>query len=430
MVELLKTRKNVINAVAAFGLNVVLVFVTYRIVIQSGGLELLGLWSSLNAWIFLMRAGDAGLADATSRFVARAHAGDVPGTAWMYIDTALLTNTLLFSVLALLGYALLSANLSLVVPMASMERVGDQASEVLPVMMLAFVMTNVAGVFGAALQGLHRGYIASRLSIAGAVVQLAGAVLLVPRVGLLGLALAQLLQQLVVVAGGATFVRLAGGQKVLRSSNVSWSVVREMVSFSYRVQLVSLCNGLFEPLSKLLLGRAGDLQTLGIFELAYKTVSLARNTVVAGAQATFPTLVHLYHAEDNTGLRASYASISRRVTRTTALVLIAVTLLAPLISVVWSGGYSGIYWAFVAILSIGYFSNAAGAPAYMLGLAAGRVRHNLRASLLMVGLLAAIGLPLSLVLARDGVAVATGLALLIGGIAVKHWNEHDLLAKE
>lgn len=427
MLERLKTRKNVVNAVAAFGLNVALVFLTYRVVIQSGGLELLGLWSSLNAWIFLIRMGDAGLPDATTRFVARAQAGEASRTVRTYIDTALVTNTLLFTVLALLGYALLSSNLSLAVPDASMERLGPQAAEVLPVMLVTFVITNVAGVFAAALQGLHRGYVASRLSIAGAVVQLVGAVFLVPRIGLLGLALAQLLQQLVIAIGGAAFLRLADGQQKFRLTHVSWPAVREMVSFSYRVQFVSLCNGLFEPLSKLLLSRFGDLHLLGTFELAYKTVSLARNTVVAGAQATFPTLVHLYQKNAVSQLRATYAEISRKVTSTAALVLAGVSLFAPVISVVWSGNFSARYWTFVAILSLGHLASAYGATAYILGLAAGRVGHNLRAAVLMLAVLTATAVPSSWIFRENGVAIATALALLMGGIAVKAWNERKFL---
>ena len=63
-------KRNMVSAVFAFVINIGLVFLSYRLVIRQGGLEVIGLWSTLYAWTTMIRIGDAGMANASLRFIA------------------------------------------------------------------------------------------------------------------------------------------------------------------------------------------------------------------------------------------------------------------------------------------------------------------------------------------------------------------------
>src|SRR5690606_11826547 len=79
-------RANVVAAVAAVCANILLVFVSYRLVIAGGGLEALGAWSAIVACVSLLRIGDPGMASAVMRFVALGTA-DSTGRVSGYVQT-------------------------------------------------------------------------------------------------------------------------------------------------------------------------------------------------------------------------------------------------------------------------------------------------------------------------------------------------------
>lgn len=66
----LNIKKNVITTVTAFFINILLTFVGYKLLVNHGGLETLGLWSILSAAIFIIRIGDVGMGSSAERHVA------------------------------------------------------------------------------------------------------------------------------------------------------------------------------------------------------------------------------------------------------------------------------------------------------------------------------------------------------------------------
>lgn len=424
----LNLRRNVTSNVLAFFLNIVLTFASYRLVVHQGGLETLGLWSALTAAIYLIRMGDVGMGSATERQIAALDPARTPEAARGYLDTGLALNTALFGVLAVAGYLLLAPAIGRIVSDPAHQA---EALSTLPVMLLGFVLSNVAGIVIAGLRGMQLAWIAAWISIAGAIVQLVAVLIFVPLYGLVGLAWAQALQFLVM--GLAAWV-IFGQRLAAQSGTVqSWlprfasrTFLREMFGFSLRAQAVNLLNGMFEPAAKLLVGQTGGLAVLGLFEMAWKIVALPRNAVVAGVHGTTPAMTRLLTSAPDEA-RALYVKSRRLVTRASAVVLALVVLGAPLASLLILGRLDGMLWVFVALLAIGFLGNVLGAPAYTLGFAAGRLRGNMLSSALVLaalwpldrlgGLLIAPGL-------RETVPVAVSAFLLAaGGLLVRFCNQ-------
>jgi len=422
MIEKLNIRRNVVTSMVAFGINLVLVFISYRLVIAVGGLEALGLWSSLMAWIFLIRLGDVGMATATVRFVAKCDLQTEGPRVRRYLDTALLINLGLFALLSILGYALFSANLEHIVPAGAEARATAQG--ILPLLFIGFFVSNISGLVLGGLTGLHRGYQAALLGMVGTVVQLVIVLWGVPRIGLAGLAWGLIGQHTLMIAAGwvlfLTAMRREGGSTgALLPVHFSYPSLREMLSFSIKTQVANLINGLFEPLSKILIGRSAGLEVLGLFELAFKAVSLPRNMIVSGVHATVPSMTRLL-VEDRAVARKLFDDSGRRLLRGYLALAALVVLTLPAASWFVLGRLDMLLWVFTAIMALGFLGNVAGATSYVLCLASGRAGLIIVTSAIALVLLA-VFIPLGgLAFGVAGNVAGVALALTGGGLFAKY----------
>ncbi|MFT6509730.1 MAG: O-antigen/teichoic acid export membrane protein [Parvibaculaceae bacterium] len=423
-------RKNVLSSVAAFVTNIVLVFFSYRLVVLGGGLEALGLWSTLMAWVYVIRLGDVGMANAAIRYVARCDSRLEALRIRRYVDTGILLNGALFFCLSLLGYLAFSCKMSHILPDNIAAQV--QAKELLPILFAGFFLSNLSGLILGALRGIHKGYMAAWLTIAGTIAQLVIVVLLVPRVGLAGLAWGQLGQHgLILIVGWAVFQialqRDSGWAGSWLPTEISGHALREMFAFSVKAQIANLTNGLFEPLSKIMIGRFAGLEVLGLYEMAYKMVTLSRNAIVSGVQATIPAVTRLMET-DKTAARVLYEQSLRTVMRSGAIVLIGVVLGSPIVSWLWLGAVDKDFLIFVALMALGFLVNTSGAPAYTLGMASGRMSGNILSGLLSLGLLLILGILSRITEIASFMVLATAIATAFGGVFIRLRNE--LLLRE
>lgn len=416
-------RKNIKYSVLAFSINLALVFFSYRLVILNGGVAALGLWSTLMAWIYLIRLGDVGMASATTRFVALRDLRSEVSSIRIYVDTGILTNGALFAALSFFGLMFFYYILHMILPFEAQL----EAKKILPLVFLGFFLSNLSGLVLGVLQGLHVGYIAARLSITGTVLHLVVVIFLVPKMGLAGLAWGLIAQYCIQVFFGWILIQYKIPGPIL-PVRFSLAAFREMFEYSVKVQASNIINGLFEPCSKILISRLGGLEVQGLYELAYKTVALPRNAVMAGAQATLPATTGLI-VTDPIAVKQLYAKVLKFVTLSTLVVLLLVVVTAPLASWLWLGRIDFLYWIFSIFLAIGFLGNTRGAPAYNLGLASGRLRYNFLSTLISIGVMLAGGFLLSSVLGPIGGVAAVAVGLISGGIFVKSRNETMILGR-
>lgn len=408
----LNLRKNVVFAVSEFAINAVMLFVGYRLLIKQGGLEAVGIWSTLYAWTNLIRLGDAGVAGAATRFLALWDVRHEQARLRSYGETALLTNMAQFSVLSLIAYVALSPSLEHITGAAHVE----QASAVLPWLLLGFFLLNVGGTVQGMLQGLHLGYRRSQLSIIGTAVQLVAVLVLVPTQGLKGLAWAQILQHGMITIAGWLLVRrkLGGGLLPHQFDKLAF---RDMLGYSLKAQVVNIANGFIEPLSKMLVAHFGGMKVQGLYELAYKTVLMPRNLVATGVTATIPSMATLSR-EHPQQLRALYGRAFRLSSKLMAGATVAVIALAPIPSFLFLGRVDTSYWLYVTLLAVGFLGNVIGIPAYVLGMASGRMRYNMIAALSSICGLAGLGLLAGEEFGGTGVVAVSACMIGMCGIAI------------
>jgi O-antigen/teichoic acid export membrane protein len=408
-------RKSVRYAIGEFLINLGLVFISYRIVAMQGGLEAIGLWSSLFAWTSLIRLGDVGMANAALRFAAVAPDS---ASAGYFIDTGILMNAALFAAISVVGFLALGPNLQSI---AGAENLAT-ATEVLPVLLVGFWLSNISGVVLGGVQGLHLGYRRSQISVACAGLQLIAVVALVPSFHLAGLAWAQIVQHLSGIVLGWIVTRKATQTTAWLPVRFRWSTLREMLHFSLAAQAANLANGLFEPISKIIIGHFSGLVVLGLYELAYKTVAMSRNVIAAAIGASLPALSSAMRTK-----RSDAVPLYRRAAQLTLRYMLALAVglicLSPVISIVWLGHLDVMYCIFVAIIVAGFTVNTIGAPAYNLGTASGHQRGNLISNWLTLVFLIVGTTASAYLLPPYGPVVAASAALAFGGYLVRKLNE-------
>ena len=410
--------KNIRISVVSFAINIALVFISYRLVIVNDGIESVGLWSLLMAWGALVRVGDVGMGGAILRFISTKSLDLESNEIRKYVDTGIIMNLMVFTLLTLVGYLILDSNLSSVVSADALQL----AKTLLPIMFIGVLLSTMTSVIIASLQGLHFGYLGSYLTVGGNLLQIVCVLLLVPKLGVLGLAWAQLIQYGSLTVLGWLLIGSKIGAGGYLPFSFSFSVLREMFSFSLKAQLANVCNGLFEPISKILISQFAGLQIQGFFELAYKTVSLTRNAIVAGLFASLPTLTNLFNINPKQAL-SFYKKSQNNVTKAITLMMLLVILFSPVVSMVWVGQFEMDYWFFVVCVAIGFWLNTIGATAYNLGMATGRMRNNIVSAMLVLLVLLMLGYLLGYFLESKGVGIAVGLSLAFGGVLIKFLNE-------
>lgn len=414
-------RKNIIFSAIAFTCNIALVFLSYRLVINKSGLEAIGLWSTMYAWTTIIRLGDAGMVNASLRFIALCDPIKDRERLRGYLETGLIANIILFSTLGVIGYVVLYWNINGIVE----RRFIAEGLQVLPLMITSFVLLNVSSVLMGSLQGLHLGYINSQISIVSNIVQITCVLVLVPNYGIKGLAWSQIIQYCFTVTTAWYYVQKMTSYKRILPTTFSITAFREMVGFSVKAQAANIANGLFEPLSKILVGHFGGLQAVGLYELAYKTVSLTRNVVVTAMSATLPAMTTMF-STSRSEVQSFYQKVVRLNIRFASVLLIIVACATPLISRLWIGHVQKQYILYCILISAGFIVNAYGAPAYQLGTASGHMKNNIITTFLSLAILLGLGSILGSILGSGGVVFAAGLALAICGFLVKLLNERAL----
>lgn len=374
-------------------------FLLYRYVKGAVGIERFGVWSLVAGTTLSANVAEFGLSGAALRFVAHALGRGDRTEAEAVAETAVLSALGLLTAAALLLYAPLSLGLEYLLRDAE-PALTAEARLLLPWTLAGVVLTGTAAACLGALDGTQRVHVRSALVATGSLVLLASALVLVPRLGLVGFVVAQLVQGVFLIVSAWTALRrsLPG----LQMMPYRWARrrFRLLIGYGLQWQTITLLMLLAEPTSKALITRYGGLAYVGHFEFASKVALQGRNVLAAAQAALLPYLTRL-HAHATERLAVFYALSLRA---TLAVVLLAIPFamaLTPLAAAFW--GERGDAAMLLAMLLAAWGVNLLSNPAYNEFAGRGTLGPNVVSHLVLA-------------LANVGLAVLMGG--LFGGIGV------------
>jgi O-antigen/teichoic acid export membrane protein len=410
---------NALSSVVQVVMSAGLLFALYRFLNRQLTIEQIGTWSLVIASTAMGRLADFGLGAGVVRFVANDLGSHRPDMAARTIAMSTASIALTVGVVCCLLYPILWVGLAHLI--GSPENLSF-ARSLLSYALSSLWLGSAASVMLSALDGCQRMGIKAAISLTGQAVQLACAYLVVPRIGALGIGVAQITQTVVTFVGAVLIIMLLLGQ--------SWRIwlswdhrrFRELISYGGKIQISAIGQLLFEPAVKAMLTKFGGLALTGYYEMANRMISQFRAIIVAALQSLVP------YVAASTGDLGQVRDIYRSSYRLLVFLAIPyyslIALLLPLISRIWLSRIDS-HFLFVSLLClVGWGLNTMVAPAYFLFLATGRLKWTvlaqctIGASSIVVGGIAGWWFGATGVLLGSTVALAAGSQIV--SIAFHH----------
>ncbi len=374
-------RKNIIWNILEVASSGLAMFFLYKFIVHILGVASLGVWSLVLASTALARFADLGAAGGLSRYVALHFRKDEPSDkALVYSETAFFLNLGIFGIVAALIY--IPSYLSLRLGLHGNDLAQGRA--LLPYSLISFVLINVSSVISAGLIGLHRSYVKSLISIGSTILQIAVAYVATPRIGLSGIAVAQIVQNAFFILLGWTFLvkSIRGRLSLTLPHRFDVGAFRELAGFGIKLQVLNAVSFVYEPLTKFAISAVGGVAILGCYELASRVVMQLRQLILAPSTNLTPLFASNNLSSPGLNTKLYEGAVLTCLVAGGSTVL-ALLILAPTLCHIWLGHYPPLLPSFIRILAIGWFFNVLSAPAFLLGIGLGRFTGNMVGSSVM-----------------------------------------------
>lgn len=239
-------------------------FFVIRFVINSLGLEFLGIWSLTIGFVSFIRLIDLSGSTSLARLVAIRQKGSFEQAKC--IDTVSIAGLLLFSLLGMLFYFSFS---EIIFDNLRSELI-SLGKKLLLIAVISLPINILSMAQLSALDGLGRADIRSIINIICYLIFIFLGVFLISRYGLIGLAYAQLTQYILSLV--LARIKLYKYIESLRLLPIYWSsnIFKNIIGYVLRIQFWSMPMMTLDPLMRIIVSRLYGLEFLGIYELAYK----------------------------------------------------------------------------------------------------------------------------------------------------------------
>ena len=386
-------------------------FILYRVVINSLGIEKLGVWSLVLSTTSITRISDLGFSSSVVKFVAKYRALGKKQRASDFIQTALISIFFISGLIIILLFVLLQEILPLIVD----EKEIHLTISLLPYGMLSLFVTLLAGVFQSGLDGCQRIDIRELIQIGSSIIYLVLSLLLIQKYKLFGLAYASIIQSLVIFIFSWIFLYSFIEEFPLFPRKWKKDVFIEMFSYGINFQIVSVVRMLYEPTTTALMSNFGGLAIVGYYQMAKKLIRQIRSFIVSANQTLVPFLADIKERSPEI-VQSYYKRSYSLVFYVSVPVYFSIIAMSPDISKLWVGSYEPIFIRFSIILSISWFLNTLNVPAYFANLGLGKLKWNTIAHLVIALLNVVFGLVFGSLFGGEGVVIAWGFSLVIGSL--------------
>ena len=392
--------------------SAIVLFFLYRFLFRNLGPEQLGLWSVVLASTSIARLSDFGLTGSVVKYVAKYFSRNDLNNCSIIIQTAAITIVSSVGCILILLYPLLKIIINSLVPSDSLTI----ANGILPIAMLSLWINLLGGILQSALDGCQKMSLRNTLMIISNLIYFILAIFLAKAYGIFGLAIAQISQSIVLLFLFWFFLRKI---IVLPLFPHIWSksCFKEMFTYAFNLQVISILSLLFDPISKYLVCRYGGLSGAGYYEMSSQMILKFRSLFIAATQSIVPAVAEL-HEKAPKEICAFYLTTLRAVSIMSFPYYILVIISLPSISVVWLGSVNNDFILISFLLSCAWGINTLCSPAYFCNLGTGKLSANTIGHILMGCSNLFFGILFGNLIGVMGVAFSSSISLFIGSIYI------------
>jgi len=387
-------------------------FILYRFLLKTIGVDKLGVWSLVLATTSVTGIAQFGLSGSVVKFVAKYKAHDDIESVSGIIQTASISLSVFIGIMLLIFYPLAKWILTFIMA----EKGLSDALLILPFSLVSFWIGSVSGIFQSGIDGCQRIDQRTIVMVLSSIFYLLICMILVPKYGLLGLAYTQIGQSIFLLMG---YWILLKRQVKMPIIPMKWDskFFKEIFSYGINFQIISIVNMLFDPITKALLSRFGGLSVVGFYEMATRMVSYMRSFIISANQVIVPAIADLQE-NDPEKIKRVYL-LNYQLLFFLSLPLFSTAIIsAPIISEIWIGYFESNFVFFTILLSVGWFLNVLAGPAYFMNLGTGELKWNV-ISHIAIGIMNLIlGLVLGKYYGGIGVVAAWVISLSLGSSVI------------
>ena len=407
--------------------SAVLLVLLYRFLIQTIGIESIGVWSLVFATGSVVRLAEFGMAGATTRYVALDLGAGERDRATATIGMALAFTVVAVGLCALVGY--LPARALLASLIDEPEHVAAITS-LLPWVLASHWLASVAQMLIGVLDGNQRTALRALAVVTSGVGQLVLAWTLVPRLGLAGLGPVQLGFMAIQVSLLLLAVLVTAHRPGAAWLGGTRARARELLRYGSGVQVMATAQLLFEPTVRWLLSAFSGFETTGYYELANRAVLQFRRALSAAFLMVVPYLANEIgrSGEDSARLVSTYRRSSAALLLIATPFYLLVGCALPFLLSWWADGYSREFVLLGYLCLVGWGVNTLAVPGFNLYLARGVLGPVMQTQLAIGVLNVILGLVGGYLLGGVGVALGAMGSLMLGSLVVivRFHREYEL----
>ena len=409
--ELNSKKRISINVVSTILQVIVVGFVylfLYRFLLNSLGVEKLGVWAIILATSSIANLGNFGITSGLVKFIADYNAKEKTKEIPSLIFTALISIIILFLLLIVVIYFFSKIILGYIVETQHLSL----ALETLPYSLLCLFINAVGGIFTSVLEGFQKNYIKNFLFSFSAILLLFFSYYLLPKYQLKGVAIAQILQSLIILLGSLWFVTTTVSFSIFNLKNWNNIIFKELISYGTKFQIISVFQILYEPITKGLISKFGGLALLGYYEMAARLVNQVRALIVNANQVMVPVVAHT-NSTNKEKLRELYNKSIALIFFIDVLLIFSLLIFSPIISVLWIGFLESTFVFSMILLSVAMFVNILVGPAYFSCVGEGKLNLVLKSQILIGVLNLILGLILGYFFYGKGVIISWAISVSV-----------------
>lgn len=410
--------KSKIHVNAVFSLLQVIItsivlFISYKYLITELGIEKLGVWSLIVASVSILNVGSLGLSSTLVKYVAKYLVIKNQERISSIIQTALITVVIASIVLLVIVSVLANILLKAIVPENQMVL----ATSLLPFSLLNVGLLLPAGIILSAFDGAQKIYLRNLLLITSSILFLILVFFLIPLFDLLGVVYAQLWQSVFTLFFGWFTLRRVFPFLPVLPYRWEQNTLREIIGYGTNLQLITIFQMLYEPVTKSVLTIFGGLVAVGYYELANRLVLKTREMILS----MFQVLIPVYASQienDSEKIKSTYSKSINYLLFLSIPIFSLLVIAIPLISFFLIGSFEDQFYIIFIILLCSWFINIINAPAYFAFLGIGLLRWNVLSHLTIGILNLALCYLCGFYLGGTGTVLGWAIALSLGSLII------------
>lgn len=411
---------NVTSSVVQVIITGIVYFFIYRMLVIRHGVEVLGVWSLVTASASIANLSNFGFTSAIVKFVAEYDAKNEPGRIHRLLHTSIASILSLFVLIAIIIYAGASVFFDKLIDQQYVEL----GLLILPIILTGLLLNSAVNVITSALEGFQKNYIRNFASSVASLGYLLLAIFLIPEFGLIGLALAQVLQAAVIFLISDYFLKRTGSGFSILKPGWDRESFKILMGYGYKIQAISIFQLLTDPVTKILVGRFHGITTLGFYEMASRVINQLRQIIAGMDQVSVPIVSH-FQQTDKTTIKYIYERGLSFVIFIVFPLFAGIVLFTPYLSKIWIGSIEPVFINCTYILAAGMLLNILNAQAYFNSLGEGHLNGILYMTFFVLVFNTLLGIVLGMTFNIYGVVTANSVSAALGSLFLVYYYQKN-----